>query len=42
MRPTTSSVSRIALDPIIDDLDSNSAASQEYWERTRKKSVNVK
>lgn len=35
-------ISRIALDPVIDDLDSNSAASKEYWERTRQKSVNVK
>ena len=35
-------ISRIAIDPIVDDLDSNSAASQEYWERTRQKSINVK
>jgi hypothetical protein len=35
-------VSRIALDPVIDDLDSDSAASQEYWERIRQRSGNGK
>lgn len=35
-------ISRIALDPVMDDLDPESPVSKEYWERTRQKSINVK
>lgn len=33
---------RIAIDPVADDLDSDSAASQEYWGRLRQRSNNKK
>lgn len=35
-------ISRIAIDPVVDDLDSDSAASQEYWGRLRQRSNNEK